>query len=96
MPTDAEKRQEARRRALVNDYKTLFDTKRGHRVFCDLLRRCHVFETTFTGNSATYFREGERNIGLYLLSMREMADYEGLQETKQEMSDFMKELYTDE
>ena len=29
-----------------------------------LLEQSHVFRTSFTGNSETFFREGERNIGL--------------------------------
>lgn len=32
-----------------------------------LLERCHMFQTTFTGNSQSYFQEGERNVGLQVL-----------------------------
>lgn len=32
----------------------------------DLLAKCGVYKTSFTGNSETFFREGSRNIGLQL------------------------------
>lgn len=31
-----------------------------------LLNQTHVFQSSYTGNSATYFLEGERNVGLKL------------------------------
>jgi hypothetical protein len=38
--------------------------------------------STFTGNSQTFFLEGERNVGLYLLRMRGLADTAGLENLK--------------
>jgi hypothetical protein len=34
-----------------------------------MLDFCGVYKSSFTGNSETYFREGQRNVGLRMLSM---------------------------
>lgn len=70
-------------RLLKECYRLTFSTKHGKKVFADLLSRCHVFQTTFTGNSKTFFLEGERNIGLYLLGMMSWATVEGLEIIKE-------------
>ena len=58
---------------LLNDYKTLYGTGGGKRVIQDLLYRAHIFETTFVPKDShrTAFREGERELGLYILQMLE-------------------------
>ncbi|MBL4786532.1 MAG: hypothetical protein JKY49_14030 [Cohaesibacteraceae bacterium] len=33
-----------------------------------ILEQCGIYRNTFSGNSATYFMEGERNIGLKILN----------------------------
>jgi hypothetical protein len=38
--------------------------KRGRRVMHRLLAAGHIFHSSFTGNSETFFREGERNLAL--------------------------------
>ena len=83
---DANKRAELEHRQLLNDVKETFGTPYGKRVFSHIMEKTHVFHTTFTGNSQTFFREGERNIGLYLLGLREMASLEGLDKLKEEQS----------
>jgi hypothetical protein len=80
---DSEKKAENEFKTLLEDFKRTFETVNGKRVYKHLLERCHVFSTTFTGNSKTFFLEGERNIGLYLLSMREMATVESLEKLKE-------------
>lgn len=79
---DREKQAEQDRKNLLEDFKRTFETANGKRVYKHLLERCHVFDTTFTGNSKTFFLEGERNIGLHLLAMREMANVEALDQIK--------------
>lgn len=59
----------ARRERLVvqteaEDIKWLMSGKRGRRVVWRLLERAGVHRSSFTGNSETFFREGQRNIGL--------------------------------
>jgi hypothetical protein len=52
----------------LDDYRFLLQTKQGRRVFWKLLTDCGVFKTSFTGNSQTFFLEGQRNIGLKVLN----------------------------
>lgn len=51
-----------------DDFKWLMGDKRGRRVVWRLLERTGVFRSSFTGNSETFFREGERNVGLVLMA----------------------------
>lgn len=53
----------------AEDFKWLMSDKRGRRVVRRLLERTGVYRTSFTGNSETFFREGERNIGLHYMAM---------------------------
>lgn len=54
---------------LFHAYQEVFKTDLGRTVIMDILQQCHVFSSTMTGNSWTYFKEGERKIGLYVLGM---------------------------
>ena len=54
---------------LLRAYSFLAEHPAGKMVLWDVLSRCHIFESTFTGNSRTFFQEGERSIGLYVLFM---------------------------
>lgn len=49
------------------DFKWLAGNKRGRRIIHRLLSKCGVWRTSFTGNSTTFFNEGQRNIGLMVL-----------------------------
>jgi hypothetical protein len=51
-----------------NDFKWLMSNKRGRRIIWRMLEKTGVFRTSFTGDSATFFNEGQRNIGLMLIS----------------------------
>ncbi|MDA8231577.1 MAG: hypothetical protein M0006_09585 [Magnetospirillum sp.] len=57
-------RAESRRLAA---FKAVMATPEGRRYVWWLLERCGVFRTSFTGDSATFFNEGQRNVGLTLL-----------------------------
>lgn len=46
------------------DVAELLRTRVGRRVFWRILEEGHVFKTSMTGNSYTYFLEGARNLGL--------------------------------
>jgi hypothetical protein len=56
------------RRQEVEDLKWLMAHKQGRRFVQRLLEKAGVYRTSFTGNSETFFREGMRNIGLFVLS----------------------------
>ena len=46
------------------DVKDVLRTRSGRRLFWRILEEGHVFQTSMTGNSYTYFLEGARNLGL--------------------------------
>ncbi len=58
---------------LKQDYGFVFGGPEGQRVFSDLvLRFCHLFEPSMTPGgdiNNTLVREGERNVGLYIVRM---------------------------
>jgi len=65
-------KSEARKREKTQeaeDFKWLMKDKRGRRFVWGQLERTGVYRSSFTGNSETFFREGERNIGLMLMAM---------------------------
>jgi hypothetical protein len=76
-PVAHEKAVEAaklRRDQQLNDIKAILSTAAGVRFFRRMMADAHVFHTSFTGNSATYFKEGERNLALrYFKDMVEAA-----------------------
>lgn len=78
-PTDVlatEHAQEAREtakkrtsRQVSDDVKWVLHDKRGRRFVWRLLESTGVYRSSFTGNSETFFREGERNVGLKILDL---------------------------
>lgn len=50
------------------DLKMVMDSLEGRRFVWRLLDKAGVFRTSFTGNSATFFNEGMRNIGLIVMA----------------------------
>ena len=52
----------------ADDLKWVMSSKRGRRFVWKVLDRAGVYRSSFTGNSATFFNEGQRNIGLMLLA----------------------------
>jgi hypothetical protein len=70
---EKDKAQSAKNDQLIHDYALTFSTVHGRRVMIDFLEKCHIFHTTFTGNSRGMFLEGERNIGLYALTMYKLS-----------------------
>ncbi len=64
---DALSAEEAKK--LRMDYReVLLGSAAGKRVLSDLLNACGVFESSFTGNSRTFYNEGRREIGIILLN----------------------------
>lgn len=54
---------------LKKDYADVFGSPAGIRVLNDILTMTHQFQTSFSfqGNNQIEFREGERNIGLFII-----------------------------
>lgn len=64
----------ARRLRELDDLKVVMQQPEGRRFMWRLLEQCGVYRTSFTGNSETFFREGQRNVGLWALTeMQEAA-----------------------
>jgi hypothetical protein len=61
-------KQRSKRLSELEDINWILGSKQGRRFFWRYLGMCGVFESSFTGNNTTFFKEGERNIGLRLLS----------------------------
>lgn len=61
-----EAREERNRQ--IADLKWLMKDQRGRRFMQRLMDKAGIYRTSFTGNSETFFREGERNVGLFLLT----------------------------
>lgn len=51
----------------LNDIRFLLSREQGRRFLWRYLEICGVYRSSFTGNSQTFFNEGERNVGLKLL-----------------------------
>lgn len=56
------------RQVEANDWKWLMSSKQGRRVMWRLIAEAGVYRTSFTGNSETFFKEGKRSFGLFLIS----------------------------
>jgi len=52
----------------LSDIRFILETEMGRRFVWRYLSLAGVFQTSFTGNSTTFFNEGRRDIGLKLLA----------------------------
>lgn len=52
----------------ANDIKWLMSSKQGRRIAARLIEKAGVYRTSFTGNSETFFKEGMRNMGLFIVA----------------------------
>lgn len=64
----ASQQHNAVRKTELEDIRWLMGHKQGRRFAMRLLDKAGVYRTSFTGNSETFFREGMRNVGLFVLS----------------------------
>jgi len=55
-------------RETQNAWAALLQTEAGRLIAWSILADCHVFSSTYTGNAAQAFLEGERNVGLKILN----------------------------
>ena len=65
----ARRMSEAQHREFLAAMRDLIDDAAGQRFLWWLLEQTHVFQSSFTGNSTTFFLEGERNVGLKLFAL---------------------------
>lgn len=64
--TEARERARLAEQGEINDWKWLMSTARGRRLVWRLLGKTGIFRTSMTGNSYTFFNEGQRNVGLMI------------------------------
>ena len=58
----------------LGDLRSILGAPEGRRLMWRYLTRCGVFKTSMTGSSQTFFLEGQRNVGLWLLADINAAD----------------------
>lgn len=63
---EAERRERLARENEAEDFKWLMSHAQGRRFVWRLLEKAGMYRTSFTGNSETFFREGQRNFGIML------------------------------
>jgi hypothetical protein len=76
----AAKLTERERHKLLSAAQDVFKTDAGKRLLCWLLSETHIYQRSFTGNSLTYFREGEREVGLKVFGLLVEAEPNAMQE----------------
>lgn len=74
----AEKRKSAKfvRTERQEQMKAVLATKEGRDVIWRILEQTGLYKDAFTGNSSTFYNEGKRAIGLYLIEEMLSADAE--------------------
>jgi hypothetical protein len=55
------------RRAEAEDWQWLMTSKKGRRIMRDLIDHCGVARSSFASGNETFYREGKRAVGLYVL-----------------------------
>lgn len=64
----AEQRDKLAQEQADNDLRAILNSPQGRRFIWRLMEKTGLHKTSFTGSSQTFFLEGQRNIGLLLLS----------------------------
>lgn len=57
-----------RRERELNDLRSVLNTIEGRRFLWRILEFCGLYKTSFTGSSETFFLEGQRNVGIKLIT----------------------------
>lgn len=65
---EAEQKEKRGRDLELDDMATILSMPQGRRFIWRYLEACGVFRTSFTGDNATFYNEGQRNVGLRLLA----------------------------
>lgn len=65
---DAGRKESVAADTQAGDLRAVLSTAEGRRFVWGLLTFTGVFKTSFTGNSETFYREGQRNVGLKIIA----------------------------
>lgn len=71
---NAKFKEKDQRRQELDDVRYILSNAVGRRFFWRYLGECGLFQSSFTGSSETFFREGQRNVGLKLMADLNDAD----------------------
>lgn len=63
-----------RREREIEELRAILATHGGRAFIWRLLAQCGVYRQSFTGNSTTFFNEGKRDIGVWLIGELEACD----------------------
>lgn len=64
----AGKKEKFKNEEHLRDVKALLETRSGRKVLWHYMEQCKVYGQCMTGNSWTFFNEGQRSVGLKILS----------------------------
>lgn len=71
MPDDPiERAKWVRQQEVTRAWNEVLGSRMGRLVVWDILEQCGVYRSTYTGNAMGTFLEGQRHIGLWMLSDR--------------------------
>ena len=65
---DLSQKEKFRRDREANDMRSLLATIEGRRFLWRLMEKCGIYRESFTGSSETFFLEGKRSIGLFVIA----------------------------
>ncbi len=83
------KKVQLRRERETEELKTLLSNPIMRHFIWRVLERCGIYKTSFTGDSAhTFFNEGQRQIGLWLLTEIEDSDKNALSVMQSEQRNY--------
>ncbi len=81
---DVEKDLKSLRKRDLADIRWVLSKPEGRRFYCRLLSRGRLYQGSFTGNSTTFFHEGIRDFGIWLLQEIMAADHKAFIQLHQE------------
>jgi hypothetical protein len=64
---EIQKRRKLKRDREMGDLRTILGMPEGRRLLWRVLSQAQVFTASYTGDQHTFFNEGKRNIGIWLL-----------------------------
>ena len=70
----------------LENIRSVLATKSGREFFWRILSRSGLFKTSFTGDNTTFFKEGERNMGLWILKEIQVGSPGAFEKMQSEMN----------
>jgi len=74
------------REDMDSKFRLVFGTQDGKAVLRNICKFCHLMRSTYNNSSpdtSLFFKEGERNVGLYLLNRINETQYDMIKEIQQ-------------